>query len=300
MAQNRPQRRHRSFWQRLFLLVFLPLLLLVALVVVYESLAAQQAITAGDPGELLYAAGFDGFEDEWQQAAGLNAMQIQDGQLRINVDSPQTTIYSAAEPIFADFDVSVSATAVGGSEANEGFGLVFRLEENVGGCTMPLRLLCDLSELDLFGVPLRLMFPSEGSLASRYQVFLISTDGYYALWGTDDNGIAQRLTVWHPAPDLINMGLNATNRLRVVGEGDHFQFFINGQQVELCVPLPGEQPTGNAANCLGEVTSVWQGEVAPTGKLGVVVNVDRLPGTVVEFDEFVVFQPRAQRELTSG
>lgn len=300
MAQNRPQRRRRSFWQRLLLLVVFPLLLLVALVVVYEALAARQLTLSGEPGELLYAAGFDGFDDEWQQAAGLNAMQIQDGHLRVNVESPQTTIYSAAEPVFMDFDVSVSATAVGGSEANEGFGLIFRLEENADGCTMPLRLLCDLSEIDLFGVPLRLLFASGEELASRFQVFLISTDGYYALWGTDENGAAQRLTVWHAAPDLINMGLNATNRLRVVGEGNRFWFYINGQQVELCVPLPGEQPTGNAANCLGEVTSVWQGEVASAGKLGVVVNVDRLPGTVVEFDQFVVFQPRERRELTSG
>jgi hypothetical protein len=271
------------------------LVLLVLLLVInglYSVVAARETILTGQPGDLLYAAGFDGFLDEWQQSAG-NENQVVDGVMRVGVQELSKTIYSAAKPTYGDFDVSVTFRTIAGSEENDGSGLIFRLQEQ--GCDMPLPLLCDLSQSNLFGVPLRLMF-RPGESVKGYYFFLISTDGYYALGKYNQGEGGKLMTVWHNSNGLINTGLNADNRVRVVGRGDQFQFFINGSAVELCIPNPGEQPTGNSTDCLGQRVSVWQDASYATGKLGVGVRADRNVGTVTEFDGFTVTMPRTGTE----
>jgi hypothetical protein len=285
----------RPLWQRLAGLLVL-VIVLGAVNLLYQPAANWHTILGGDPGELLYAAGFDGFEDEWQQSAGRDSHLIQDGKLRISVET-SSIIYSAARPVFADFDATVTLTAVGGAEDNEGAGIIFRLQEQADDCDMPMKILCDLAKLSgVFDVPLRMVFRPADHSPQGY-VFLISTDGYYSLWKRDagEQGLT-KVTVWHDSDGLINTGLNATNQIRVVGRGDKFQFYINGQQVELCVPLPGEQPTGNAANCLGETVAVWQDSAFASGRLGVVVNTDQKPGTVIDFDNFIVTVPASGSE----
>lgn len=286
-----PVQNSRPVWQRLLLTGVL-LLVFLGVNALYPLAAAWRGIRSGHPGELLYAAGFDGFEDEWQQSAGRDSHLIRDGKLRISV-ATSSVIYSAARPVFADFDVTVSLVVVGGAEDNEGAGLIFRLQEQLNDCDMPLKTFCDLAGLsNVFAVPLRVLFRPADDQPQGYYVFLISTDGYYSLWKRDPGGAGlTKVTVWHNSHGLINTGLNVNNRMRVVGRGDKFQFYINGQPLELCVPLPGEQPTGNADNCLGEKVSVWQNSAFTSGKLGVVVNTDQRPGTVVDFDNFIVTMP---------
>ncbi|QPC84877.1 hypothetical protein G4Y79_11050 [Phototrophicus methaneseepsis] len=282
-------RRRNRLWLNIALLIGL-IVVLFLLDAFYTSLNQQTTVLAGEPGNLLYAAGFDGFEDEWQQSTGRDAKEIIDGAMQISVES-SATIYSAVDPTFADFDVSVDATPIDGSEANEGYGIVFRLQEPATTCNMPLRILCDISTVGIFST-LNLLFPPTSSTPTSYAVFLISNDGYYSLWHTDESGQAVKATIWHYSDGLINEGLDATNRVRVVGIGNDFRFFINGEQVTLCVPNPGEQPTGSATDCQGEETQVWHAtDIAPTGKLGVVVNTDRYPGSVIAFDAFVVYSP---------
>ncbi|MCA9887087.1 MAG: hypothetical protein KC546_01895 [Anaerolineae bacterium] len=291
MVDQTNRSRSRNWLLKIILLA----ILIVALFAVdrwYAANRSQVTILTGAPGELLYAAGFDGFEDEWQQSGGQEEKVIEDGVMRISVDS-SATIYSAAAPSFGNFDATVTATAVGGSEQNEGFGIVFRLQEPATSCNMPLAILCELADSGTLPL-LRFIFPAASSTPTSYGIFLISNDGYYSLWNTDDTGQAVRATVWHYSDGLVNEGLNVANRIRVVGEGDTFQFFINGEQVILCLPRDGEQPTGSASDCQGEESTIWRVPgLASTGKLGVVVNTNRYPGTVVEFDDFVVFSPRA-------
>ncbi|MCU0514613.1 MAG: hypothetical protein MUE40_18830 [Anaerolineae bacterium] len=282
----RPLRR--PLWLRLLLLLLLVALFL-GVNALYAPAITWQGILSDEPGRLLYAAGFDGFTDEWQQSAGRDSHLIQEGHLQISVTT-SNVIYSAARPIFADFDARVTLTAVGGSEENEGAGLIFRLEEQRNDCDMPLKTLCDLATIDLFGVPLRLLFRPADRAPQGYYVFLISTDGYYSLWRRDPAGF-NKVTVWHNSHGLINTGLNVANEVRVVGRGDTFQFYINGQPVTLCVPRPGEQPTGSADNCLGERVTAWQDGAFTTGRLGVVVHTADQPGTVVNFDQFIVLSP---------
>lgn len=284
---NRPRKRN---WLLNLLVLVILIVALFAVDAWYAASKSQVTLLTGAPGELLYAAGFDGFEDEWQQSGGQEEKVIEDGVMRISVGG-SATIYSAAAPSFADFDATVTATAVDGSEQNEGFGIVFRLQEPANTCSMPLAILCELADSGALPI-LHLVFPSVSSTPTSYAIFLISNDGYYSLWRTDESGQATRATVWHYSDGLINEGLNVSNRVRVVGEGDNFRFFINGEPVTLCLPLEGEQPTGSASECQGEESLVWQApNLAATGKLGVVVNTNRYPGTVVEFDDFVVFSP---------
>ncbi len=273
----------QSGWRLLLLLV-----LLVVINGLYANVAAHPPVASGQPGALLYAAGFDGFLDEWTQDPGRDSQQIVDGVMRVSVTT-SNTIYSAAKPLYGDFDASVTLRSVGGSEQNEGEGLIFRLQER--SCDMPLPLMCDLNHVDVLNIPLRMVFrPQEHQ--NGYYMFLISSDGYYALGKYDEKaGGLALVTVWHDSDGLINTGLNVDNRVRVVGRGDQFQFFINGRAVELCVPNSGEQPTGNAKDCRGQHVSVWQDSAYPIGKLGVVVHTEQYPGSVVEFDNFTVTMP---------
>src|SRR5687767_5051096 len=102
------------------------LVLLVAVNALYSVVAARQTVASGQPGDLLYAAGFDGFLDEWQQSGGRNSHQIVDGVMRVSVEEPSKLIYAASEPLYSDFDASVMFRTTAGSEENDGAGLIFR------------------------------------------------------------------------------------------------------------------------------------------------------------------------------
>jgi hypothetical protein len=283
------QPKHRpSLLRRLLMLVIL-IAAFFGANALYAAADDWHGILTGKPGELLYASSFDGFLDEWQQAPGRDSHLIEAGKMRVSVQS-SNVIYSAAAPYFADFDASVTLTAVEGAEDNEGAGMIFRLQESI--CDLPLRFMCDLEDISLLQVPLRTIYGAQDTSPRGFYVFLISTDGYYSLWQRDPAGSGlTNVTVWHNGEGLINTGLNAQNRIRVVGRGDTFQFYINGQQVELCVPHPGEKPTGSASQCQGEKTFVWRDTAFSSGKLGVVVNTYQKPGTVAEFDDFIVTTP---------
>jgi hypothetical protein len=281
----------RAFPRNLMLLVTLIIVLLV-LNLAYPIAAGWQGTLSGDAGTLLYAAGFDGFTDEWQQYAGRNSAEIVDGVMRISVETPPS-IYSAASPMFGDFDVSVTTRGIEGALENEGYGIVFRLQEQQTGCNRSFVLACGLANIPLVQIAARYLFPQTNSGATGFHVFLISNDGYYSIWSNNAINELEKVTVWHYSDGLLNEGLGAENRIRVVGRGDEFRFYLNGESVELCIPLEGEQPTGNAESCLGERSSIWKNDSLLTGQLGVIVNVQSIPEIVVEFDNFTVISPQA-------
>ena len=281
--QKRPIRRR-------ILIFMLLVLILIGINLVYPLAANWQPILSGEPGELLYVAAFDGFMDEWQQYEGRTSAQIADGVMRIGVET-SATIYSAAAPTFKDFDASVIVSVVDGSLQNEGVGLVFRLQESSSVCDRAFILACGLADMPLLGTPIRLLFPHKNTGATGFYVFLISDDGYYAIWRSNENNQLEKATVWHYSDGLIHEGLNVENTIRVVGNGSQFSFYINDQQVELCIPHAGEQPTGNAINCLGDRQMIWTDSTLKTGKLGLVVNTNQFPGTIAEFDDFTVISP---------
>ncbi|MCS6836448.1 MAG: hypothetical protein NZ750_10575 [Anaerolineae bacterium] len=282
------ERRSRPLWQGLALSAALTLL--CALVNAAYGLVVERQIVLSE-GPVLYAAGFDGFEDEWQTYEGRLAARIEDGALRIEVGQVDTVAYSVAEPSFGDAQVEVTARAVAGPLDN-GFGLVFRLQAPRQGCAMPAPLLCELARVDAFGVLLRLIFRPQSQQASGYYVFLISSDGYYSVWRADGLGQApRRMSTWIDSP-LIRQGLGESNRLRVVMDGERFRFAINGQDVPLCLPDdPQGQSTYSGGQCIGGTLQPELRDARwPVGQVGLAAysTVSGGPGVVVVFDDLLV------------
>lgn len=276
-------------------LAFLITLIIILIVVnlLYQPAANWNTIQTGAAGELIYSAGFDGFTDEWQQFDGRRLAQIQDGVLQLGLEIPDT-IYSASAPVYADFDVSVMMHSVEGELTNDGYGIIFRLNENNSseGCSRQFVIVCNLEQLPLLDTAIGLIAPSSQNQANGYYLFLISNDGYYQiLRGNDETDLVEEVTIWHYSNGLLNEGIGAENRIRIVGQGNQFMFFLNGEPALLCIPLDGQQPTGNADDCLGEETFVWQDDSFAQGKLGVVLNGATMAGDVVEFDNFTVKIP---------
>jgi hypothetical protein len=87
-------------------------------------------------------------------------------------------------------------------------------------------------------------------------------------------------------------GLNVDNWLRVVAQGDQFRFFVNGQQVELCIP---ESETGLSTYveaCInGTMEPVLTDSAITVGQLGVVAQSFDEDGVLVEFDNVLVYGP---------
>jgi hypothetical protein len=261
LEKVRTVRRLRVLW--------IPALLLILAYGAKRATEDWHYIVPVEPGKVVYASAFDGFRDEWGLYAGRLSAQILDANaLRLDVDATNRFTWSVARPYFSDFDVSVQATASDGPE-NNSFGIIFRHQDK--GNTAP--------EDD------------------DYYLFLISSDGYYQVFrqlnGAPGDQRQKELSTWIPSP-AVNTGIGAVNKLRVVGSGNRFQFYINGQPMKLCVP---DDPNG--ASTYDEAKSECDGRMVDTlvdnsisyGRLGVVAGALDDPGVVADFDNFIVSGP---------
>ena len=264
----------------------------------YDAIVQRRSALDAPPGDLLYISTFDAFEDEWQQYSGRLSAQILDSAMRISVDNVQSAPYSLTQPYFNAFDATLTARASAGPEDN-GFGMVFGLQDNPDDCDMPLRLLCDLAQIDLLSVPLRLLFRPAGSAPTSYYMFLVSSDGYYSLWRSSGDN-ARRISTWISS-DLIYQGIGATNQLRVVVRGDRFQFFINEQNVDLCLANdPANESTYFGGECVdGTMQNVLIEPDYLGGRLGVVARSDRESGVVVDFETLIITSPLSINDQAS-
>lgn len=244
------------------------LLLLSSLTLTFAGLLALSRaaqgwhfVVSGAPGDLLYVAAFDGFLDEWEQAEGRNAAEVIDGLgvMQIRVGEANNMVWAPAALRFADFDLTVQATAVDGPEDDDnGFGVIFRLSDD----------------------------------RRSFYTFMVSSDGYYSVERRVD-GQARYLSNWVDSP-VVNQGLNAVNTLRVVARGDTFTFYINGRQVQLCVPdNPAGESTYRLGTCIGgQMRDTLTDTALTSGRVGVVALTQRdKPGVVVNFDHVVIYQP---------
>jgi hypothetical protein len=233
-------------------------------------------VISGDAGSLLYAATFDGggtdgfnangFNADWSQYTGRLSAQISDGQARITIGEIGAGAYSVAEPYFADFDLRAEAQTVSGPLDNE-YGVVFRLQDK---------------DNDDFG-------------DDSYYLFLISADGYYRVSRSVD-GSLKIISDWIASP-LINQGMNAVNRLRVLASGDRFRFWINEQPVTLCIPNdPNAESTINPLNgeCMGgAMLETLIDATIPNGQVGVTARSTPTggEGVVASFDNLLIYAP---------
>lgn len=252
--------------------IFLILLITLAAVFRLSRIADDwHYIISAEPGELIYATSFDGDMSDWTQEEGTRlSTGVVDGAMQIAVTTPGSGIFSVIDPYMRNFDLSVAAKAVDGPEDN-GYGVVFRQ-----------RQVTTYSLLGLFQKQSR----------NDYYIFLISSDGYYQVKRIYD-GSEKIVSNWNRS-DAINQGVGAENLIRIVAYEDQFRFFINGEQVQLCIPddPAGESTPLSSGECRG---GSWQDTLTdaliPDGRLGVTVQVGltQPTGVVVEFDDFVVY-----------
>ena len=244
--------------RRILILVVL-VAVLVGSVFLNRALANWHYVLPAEPGALLYATTFDAFNDDWGQYAGRLSSQVVDAALRLTVGEPVAGPYSVASPHFGDFDVRVHARLVDGPEEN-GFGLVFREQD-----------------------------------PNNFYYFLVGSDGYYKV-SRSLNREEQELSTWIQSPH-INIGIDTMNTLRVIGWQDRFQFYVNDQQLLLCIPNdPNALSTYFNGTCVdGAMSDTLVDTNFATGRLGVIATSIQgsESGVVIDFDNVLVFGPEA-------
>lgn len=265
--------------------VFLILVvILVALIGIAQLTGNWHYAVPVEPGVLAYAATFDGMLEDWDQNQGRLSAQALNGVLRLSVGESGSGLYSAARPYFEDFDLRVDARPMSGPEDN-GYGVIFRLYDRYDDYP----LLPD-SWLDS-GIVRRVISFNE---RYNYYLFLVSSDGFYRV-ARMLNGDETDISTWIESP-LVNTGMNVTNRLRVVGEGNQFTFYVNGERVQLCIPDdPNAQSTFRLGECMGgQMLDTLTDNAIGSGRLGVVAQVyTDLEGVdaLFEFDNVLVYGP---------
>ena len=242
---------------------FIVVLLIVTLVAVFQlSRSAEDwhYVTPVEPGELAYAASFDGPSADWEQTEGRLSAEVSDSALTLSVETTPG-LYSASSPYFEDFDVRVTARMFGGvfdgNNENQ-YGIIFRQRDR-----------------------------------DNYYTFGISNDGQYIIERVLD-GRTTTMSYWIETP-AIRRDRGAVNALRVVGVGDTFQFYVNDELLQLCIP---DSPDGISTfdlegNCMGTMRSTLTDKSISFGRLGVVAALDpnEIEPVVVEFDNVLVYGP---------
>ncbi|MBN2471860.1 MAG: hypothetical protein JXN59_14150, partial [Anaerolineae bacterium] len=232
--------------------------------------ACAPAVSVPRPGQLLYVTTFDAFNEDWQLYQGELSAQVTAGEagptLEIGVAIPQSGAFTVLDQQFTDFDVIVEARQVAGPQDIDapGFGVLFRHRDN-----------------------------------DNFYAFMISGDGYYQVSRRLD-GVDQVLSDW-AATDAVLQG-QAVNTVRVVGQGDEFQFLINDIQVPLCTTIwnplvpgecqvppsvPGEEPTWSA----DAVTMTLSDDALSQGRIGLGARSFSQAGVQVQFDNLLVCGP---------
>jgi hypothetical protein len=224
-----------------------------------RALADWRYIVPDAPGTLLYATGFDAADTagDWEQAQGRLSAQITDGVMRLDVGTPSEGVFAPLRWYFSDFDIRVQTTAIEGPE-NNSYGVSFR-------------------QSDL----------------NNYYYFLISSDGYYQV-NRVVNSVTKELSTWILS-DVIPIGIGKTNQIRVVGRGDQFQFYINDQLMELCIPDDPEAKStyveATGACMEGQMLTTLTDDAHAYGRVGLVVETLDEPDVVVDFDQVVIYSP---------
>lgn len=245
-------------------LVLLILIVLLGVAYLLNRLTANwHYVLPTEAGKVAYVATFDNLTDDWNLYLGRQSAQIDKDFLQLQADDLNKKSWAVSKQFWADFDLSVQASPVDGP-INNGYGVIFR-------------------------------FQNKGNASSdddNYYVFVVSSDGYYQVVRSLD-GQQKELSNWIPSP-FVNQGLGVTNLLRIVAVGDHFQFYINGQLVQLCVP---DDPNGSSTyderngGCKGTMVDTLQDATIPNGQIGVVIQTLDESGVIVNFDNVMVVGP---------
>ncbi|MCC7206133.1 MAG: hypothetical protein IT323_02430, partial [Anaerolineae bacterium] len=212
------------------------------------------------PGELIYVTTFDGFNDQWTQERGQTRTEVGGGALLISSDSPNEGIFSALDRDLGDFDLTVDARWQAVPDDYGQVAVIFRSVDR-----------------------------------DNFYAFKLRADGAYRVEAVRD-GAPDTLSEWQITP-VVRTGEGAMNRIRIVGKAFIFTFYVNGEQLALCLrgqdrkstwtgPRTGQCMSDNGRTRLEMADNAFaRGRIA----LGAVASE---PGTQVVFDNVVIAGPR--------
>lgn len=260
LAQIKTKPR-RGFFARLALLL-ITLIVLLGVLTVGSTTAKTLFKPSTEPaGTLLYATGFDNPADpNWEQYTSAVTAKIADGKLQLIADSVKANIFAPLAFSYRDFDLRVVARQTLGEDPYSEFGVMFRLQD-----------------------------------PKNYYVLRLRSDGGYSVWKSV-NGTLETLSA-ATVPDFIPppfaVGLNWSNDIRIVGRGNHFQFFVNGKQLALCLKGNDKRSTWAGAGCASNNKQTSQELIDDSftdGRVALVIyeNNDKVS---VDFDNLVIFAP---------
>jgi hypothetical protein len=259
VLEPRPMARRWSIWRALLSIMLISLVLLIV------ANAALYLSTSNDrPGRpnadrLLYATTFDEFANFWEQFPGQDSAEVKDGALHIRVNSPNGGAYSHLKTLFSDFDLRVNTTW---TEMNSDYG--------------EIAVLYSLQDPD------------------NFYAFRIRGDGAYRV-EIHEKGQIEAFSEWQISP-YITTGVNATNLLRVITRAGHFEFYANGQLLNLCLKGDDKKSTWTGprtGNCLSNERRTSREIVDTTfefGQIALAAFTDT-PGLHVTFDNVLISGP---------
>lgn len=238
---------------------------LIALILLLWSLNrdmdAAQFFIGNTANDVLYAATFEQYADDFNQYGGRLSAQVDNGMLIVQVDEANNGAFSTASPGFSDFDLRVNATALAGPLDNA-FGVIFGL--NAGNAAQ--------------------------AGDDRYYLFEISSDGYYRL-SRAESGELREISNWIESP-VVQIGLNEENNIRIVSFENQLRFWVNGQPASLCIPNnPAARSLYRLGTCIdGQMLDVWQASASPVGQIALTASATATggPGVQVGFNDLII------------
>lgn len=240
---------------------FRPLILSLALAVAAFGLTRLNAALQASPpvisaasGSILFASAFDDAAPEWETSEGRLSSRVGGGILKIDVGTENSAPFVPTRWHFADFDLRVTAAAVGGPVEN-GYGVVFRLIDS-----------------------------------RNYYSFIITSDGYYRLAKALE-GVEREISTYMPSNAILT-DFGAGNVIRVQGSGDTFRFWINDEPVQLCLADdPDGASTYSAGECFGTMADAYTDAAHGAGRIGLMGVSGMEPDVSIVFDNLVILQP---------
>lgn len=167
--------------------------------VALAACSGEEVQVASEESDLIYQDDFStGQVGQWiTEGDELGSTAVSDGSLIIDINAPNAMQYTTLEePTFADFTLDVSGTLLEGSQDST-YGVLFRMQS-----------------------------------PSQFYRFEVKGDGRYMIERLDGDGGWTRFVDDWLVSEAIQVGPNATNRLRIIADGPEMAFYVNGELLQ--------------------------------------------------------------------
>jgi len=248
---------------RLFQISLVLIVLLGVVDVVLLGIRALDRPGIPVAGELLYADGFqyEGFGRLWHTYPGQDSAEIANGALLITINASGEGSFSDLDRNFSDLDLQVDARWVSSESDADQVVVLFRYQDPV-----------------------------------NYYAYKLRSDGAYRVERVKDKEV-DVISQWQITP-LMSTAVGASNQMRVVAKNDTFTFYLNGQQLPLCLKGSDKQSTWTGprtGKCLsdgGQTRSSASDSTYRYGKIALGAVADAA-GLRITFDNVLILGPKA-------